>query len=145
MASETNTADTARRHELAAFLRSRRGADHAGGRRAASRVPAADAGVAARGVAQAGRGGRDLYTWLEQGASDPGHASVLEAVARTLRLEPVERQHLSRLAECRVRRQPEGGGQLLRPEIQAILDGLSPMPASVVTERYDILAWNAAQ
>src|ERR1019366_2164371 len=29
---------------------------------------------------------------------------------------------------------PDHGGQLLRPEIQAILDGLSPMPAAVVRQ-----------
>jgi hypothetical protein len=33
---------------------------------------------------------------------------------------------------------------VLRPQIQVVLDGLSPLPASVVTERFDVLAWNAA-
>jgi hypothetical protein len=33
---------------------------------------------------------------------------------------------------------------VLRPQIQVVLDGLNPMPASVVTERFDILAWNSA-
>jgi transcriptional regulator with XRE-family HTH domain len=144
MASETNTADTARRHELAAFLRSRR-----------ERITPEDVGLPAgfrrrtaglrrEEVAQLAGVGVTWYTWLEQGRPIRASASVLEAVARTLRLDTVERQHLFRLAEVPGTAAAEGGGQLLRPEIQAILDGLSPMPASVVTERYDILAWNAA-
>ena len=32
----------------------------------------------------------------------------------------------------------------MRPQIQVVLDGLSPLPVSVVTERFDVLAWNAA-
>ncbi len=84
------------------------------------------------------------YTWLEQGRPIRASVQVLEAVARTLRLDTVERQHLFRLAEAPDTVVPHGEGQLLRPEIQVILDGLTPMPASVVTERFDILAWNAA-
>ncbi|HEX5295603.1 MAG TPA: helix-turn-helix transcriptional regulator, partial [Streptosporangiaceae bacterium] len=37
------------------------------------------------------------YTWLEQGRPIRASAQVLEAVARTLRLDPTERQHLFRL------------------------------------------------
>ena len=69
---------------------------------------------------------------------------MLDAVARTLRLDTVERQHLFRLAQLPETAAPDHGAQLLRPEVQVILDGLNPMPASVVTERFDILAWNAA-
>jgi len=39
---------------------------------------------------------------------------------------------------------PDESGPVLRPQIQVVLDGLNPMPASVVTERFDILAWNTA-
>ena len=140
----SSTTDTTRRHELAAFLRSRR-----------ERITPEDvglpggfrrrtAGLRREEVAQLAGVGVTWYTWLEQGRPIRASASVLEAVARTLRLDTVERQHLFRLAEMPDTTVPDHGGQLLRPEIQAILDGLSPMPASVVTERYDILAWNAA-
>jgi transcriptional regulator with XRE-family HTH domain len=133
-----------RRAELAAFLRSRReritpeDVGLPGGRRRRT------AGLRREEVAQLAGVGVTWYTWLEQGRPIRASVQVIEAVARTLRLDAVERQHLFRLAELPDAVAPADGGQLLRPEIQAILDGLSPMPASVVTERFDILAWNAA-
>jgi len=65
-------------------------------------------------------------------------------VARTLRLDTVERQHLFRLAEVPDAAADGAASQLLPAEIRAVLDQLVPMPANVVTERFDILAWNAA-
>jgi transcriptional regulator with XRE-family HTH domain len=132
-----------RREELAAFLRSRR-----------ERITPEDAGIPAgqrrrtsglrrEEVAQLAGVGVTWYTWLEQGR--PIHASVqvLEAVARTLQLDTIERQHLFRLADV-----PDTTAAddclRLRPEIQPILEQLSPMPANVITERFDIVAWNTA-
>jgi transcriptional regulator with XRE-family HTH domain len=140
----SRASETIRRNELAAFLRSRReritpeDVGLPGGYRRRT------AGLRREEVAQLAGVGVTWYTWLEQGRPIRASVGVLEAVARTLRLDTVERQHLFRLAEVPDTAAPDHGGQLLRPEIQAILDGLSPMPASVVTERYDILAWNAA-
>jgi transcriptional regulator with XRE-family HTH domain len=144
--SEPNghTAVALRRSELAAFLRSRReritpeDVGLPGGLRRRT------AGLRREEVAQLAGVGVTWYTWLEQGRPIRASASVLEAVARTLRLDTVERQHLFRLAQLPEEAAPDHGVQLLRPEVQVILDGLSPMPASVVTERFDILAWNAA-
>src|SRR5712691_11882197 len=135
---------TERRDELAAFLRSRReritpeDVGLPGGHRRRT------AGLRREEVAQLAGVGVTWYTWLEQGRPIRASVQVLEAVARTLRLDAVERQHLFRLAEVPDTAAAEDSCQLLRPEIQAILDGLSPMPASVLTERFDILAWNAA-
>jgi hypothetical protein len=84
------------------------------------------------------------YTWLEQGRPIRASVQVLEAVARTLQLDATERQHLFRLAEMPDTAHPDESGPVLRPQIQVVLDGLSPMPASVLTERFDILAWNLA-
>jgi MmyB-like transcription regulator ligand binding domain/Helix-turn-helix domain len=84
------------------------------------------------------------YTWLEQGRPIRASVQVLEAVARTLRLDAIERQHLFRLAEMPDAAHPDGSGPVPGPQIQVVLDGLNPMPASVVTERFDILAWNTA-
>ena len=139
-----NNAIVLRRGELAAFLRSRReritpeDVGLPGGHRRRT------AGLRREEVAQLAGVGVTWYTWLEQGRPIRASVQVLEAVARTLRLDTVERQHLFRLAEVPDAATPDHDGQLLRPQIQAILDGLSPMPASVVTERFDILAWNAA-
>ena len=130
--------------ELAAFLRSRReritpeDVGLPGGQRRRT------AGLRREEVAQLAGVGVTWYTWLEQGRPIRASAGVLEAVARTLRLDAVERQHLFRLAEVADPAAPDHGGRQLRPQIQAILDGLNPMPASVVTERFDILAWNGA-
>ncbi len=102
------------------------------------------AGLRREEVAQLAGVGVTWYTWLEQGRPIRASVQVLDAVARTLRLDPVERQHLFRLAEIPDPAPAGAASQLLSPEIQAILDQLVPMPANVVTERFDILAWNAA-
>jgi transcriptional regulator with XRE-family HTH domain len=133
-----------RRGELAAFLRSRReritpeDVGLPGGHRRRT------AGLRREEVAQLAGVGVTWYTWLEQGRPIRASVQVLDAVARTLRLDPVERQHLFRLAEIPDPAPAGTAGQLLSPEIRAILDQLVPMPANVVTERFDILAWNAA-
>jgi transcriptional regulator with XRE-family HTH domain len=137
--------DTAlRRHELAAFLRSRReritpeDAGLPGGYRRRT------AGLRREEVAQLSGVGVTWYTWLEQGRPIRASVQVLEAVARTLRLDAIERQHLFRLAELPDTAHPDESGPVLGPQIQVVLDGLNPMPTSVVTERFDILAWNTA-
>jgi transcriptional regulator with XRE-family HTH domain len=135
---------TLRRNELAAFLRSRRermtpeDVGLLGGHRRRT------AGLRREEVAQLAGVGVTWYTWLEQGRPIRASVQVLDAVAKTLRLDPVERQHLFRLAEAPDAAAADAECQLPRPEIRDILDQLSPMPASVVTERFDILAWNAA-
>ena len=133
-----------RRSELAAFLRSRReritpeDVGLPGGHRRRT------AGLRREEVAQLAGVGVTWYTWLEQKRPIRASLQVLEAVARTLRLDAVKRQHLFRLAEVPDTAHPDDGGPQLRPQVRLVLDGLNPMPASVVTERFDILAWNAA-
>ena len=137
------TMNDLKRTELAAFLRSRR-----------ERIAPEDLGLPAgqrrrtsglrrEEVAQLAGVGVTWYTWLEQGR--PIHASpqVLEAVARTLQLDSVERQHLFRLADVPDSTTTEALSPPLPPDTQAILEQLSPLPADVVTERFDIVAWNA--
>ncbi|MCO6004619.1 helix-turn-helix transcriptional regulator [Actinoallomurus purpureus] len=132
-----------RRTELAAFLRSRR-----------ERITPADVGVPAglrrrtpglrrEEVAQLAGVGVTWYTWLEQGRPINVSVQVLDAIARTLRLDQTEREHLYRLAAV-----PSVPGpavhERLEPQVQTVLDGLVPLPAAVLTSRYDVLAWNAA-
>ncbi|WP_225837024.1 helix-turn-helix transcriptional regulator [Streptomyces sp. NK08204] len=133
-----------RRPELAAFLRSRR-----------ARVKPADVGMPPglrrrtpglrrEEVAQLSGVGVTWYTWLEQGRPINASAQVLDAVARTLRLDPPEREHLYRLAEVPFDPDPQCVTRRIGPEVQGIIDALDPQPAVVYNARYDILATNAA-
>ena len=92
------TAADVRRHELAAFLRSRReritpeqvGLPLSGRRR----TP----GLRREEVAQLAGVGVTWYTWLEQGRDINASEQVLAAIAATLLLDPYERAHLYTLA-----------------------------------------------
>jgi transcriptional regulator with XRE-family HTH domain len=130
-----------RRSELAAFLRSRR-----------ERISPSDVGLPPgfrrrtpglrrEEVAQLAGVGVTWYTWLEQGRKINASVQVLDAIARTLKLDAAEREHLYRLAD--VPEVPQGGGcGHLEPEVYAILEHLDPLPACVYNSRYDLLAWN---
>ncbi|MEU6380227.1 helix-turn-helix transcriptional regulator [Streptomyces sp. NPDC046909] len=131
-----------RRPELAAFLRSRR-----------ARVTPADVGMPPglrrrtpglrrEEVAQLSGVGVTWYTWLEQGRPINASAQVLDAVARTLRLDPPEREHLYHLADVPYSAVPEDAAQTVGPEVQGIIDALEPRPAVVYNARFDILAAN---
>jgi transcriptional regulator with XRE-family HTH domain len=134
---------SARRTELAAFLRTRRERISPeavglppGHRRRTS-------GLRREEVAQLAGVGVTWYTWLEQGRPINASPQVLDAIARTLKLDPVERTHLFRLADV------PGSDPLatcaecpLPGEVQHVLDAMTAMPASVVNERFDLLAWN---
>ncbi|WP_406860869.1 helix-turn-helix transcriptional regulator [Streptomyces sp. HUAS MG47] len=133
-----------RRPELASFLRSRR-----------ARVTPQDAGIPPglrrrtpglrrEEVAQLSGVGVTWYTWLEQGRPINASPQVLDAVARTLRLDPPEREHLYHLAEVAYAPAAEDGTQAVSPEIQGVLDALHPHPAVVYNGRYDVLATNEA-
>ncbi|MDF8264617.1 helix-turn-helix transcriptional regulator [Luteipulveratus flavus] len=132
-----------RRAELAAFLKSRRARISpesmglpAGTRR---RTP----GLRREEVAQLSGIGITWYTWLEQGRAINVSVQVLDAVARTLALDVAERAHLYRLAGVPTVPSPEVDGTL-PAALQTILDQLDPLPAAVLSGKYDLLARNAA-
>ncbi|WP_431678507.1 helix-turn-helix transcriptional regulator [Kitasatospora sp. KL5] len=95
-------------------------------------------------VAQLAGLGVTWYTWLEQGRPINASEQVLEAVARTLRLDGAEREHLFRLAGVR----PPAAADTECPELdgalRTILDQLCPLPAAICNSRYDLLRYNAA-
>ncbi|HEY9374664.1 helix-turn-helix transcriptional regulator [Streptomyces sp.] len=133
-----------RRPELASFLRSRR-----------ARVTPQDVGMPPglrrrtpglrrEEVAQLSGVGVTWYTWLEQGRPINASPQVLDAVARTLRLDPPEREHLYHLAEVAYAPDAEDDAQSISPELQGILDALHPHPAVIYNGRYDVLATNVA-
>jgi transcriptional regulator with XRE-family HTH domain len=132
-----------RRRELAGFLRSRReriAPEQVGLPPAARRRTP---GLRREEVATLAGVGVTWYTWLEQGRDINASPQVLDSVARTLLLDPHEREHLFRLAEV-----PDGTVPrdcLSVPgDIQVLLDQLVPYPACVRNARYDILAFNSA-
>ena len=141
--SDGRTATAARRTELAAFLRSRR-----------ERISPEDvglpvgtrrrtAGLRREELAQLAGVGVTWYTWLEQGRPINASVQVLDAIARTLMLDATERGHLFRLADVPGSAGPADCVECPLPaEVQRILDAV-PYPASVVTERFDLVAWNA--
>ena len=134
-------ASTVRRHELAAFLRHRR--EHItpeqvglprGTRR---RTP----GLRREEVAQLAAVGVTWYTWLEQARDIQVSVQVLDALARTLLLDPSERAHLFQLADATDPR-PTTVCPVVTPALREMLDQLDPIPACLQNARYDILAYN---
>jgi len=132
-----------RRAELASFLRTRR-------ERIEPEVVGLPPGLRRRTpglrreeVAQLAGVGVTWYTWLEQGRPINASVQVLDAVARTLKLDQAETEHLYRLAD--VPAVPAlNACKGLEPEVQYILDSMTPLPASVTNGRTDVLAWNKA-
>jgi transcriptional regulator with XRE-family HTH domain len=133
----------ARRRELGAFLRSRReriGPEQVGlpeaGRR---RTP----GLRREEIAQVAGVGVTWYTWLEQGRDINVSLQVLEALARGLLLDPVERGHLLRLAGHPIDTIAEPCDVVPEP-VHRMLAHLDPAPACLVNRRFDVLAYNAS-
>jgi transcriptional regulator with XRE-family HTH domain len=141
----TVTTTGARRVELAQFLRSRR-----------ARLTPADVGMPPglrrrtpglrrEEVAQLAGVGVTWYTWLEQGRPINASVQVLDAIARTLRLDRAEREHLYRLADVpSIPDRDSYEGADTPPELQTIIDSMFPLPAAIYNGRYDLLAWNGA-
>ncbi|WP_067712351.1 helix-turn-helix transcriptional regulator [Nocardia yamanashiensis] len=130
--------------DLGDFLRSRRALIQPGeaglreyGRR---RVP----GLRREEVAQLAGVSVDYYIRLEQGRGPHVSDSVLDAVARALRLTDPERAHLYALARPGAVAPARTAGvyaDALRPGARLVLDALSA-PAFVLGRRMDVLAWN---
>ncbi|WP_318211222.1 helix-turn-helix domain-containing protein [Streptomyces sp. SJL17-1] len=130
-----------RRHELAAFLRSRRERitpEQVGlprGRR--RRTP----GLRREEVAHLSAVGVTWYTWLEQARDIQVSPQVLDALAGALLLDPTERSHLFALA-AQSDPHPETACPAVTPALRALLHQLEPVPACVQNSRYDFLAYN---
>ena len=133
--------DAVRRHELAAFLRSRRERitpEQVGLRYSRRRRTP---GLRREEVAQLAGVGVTWYTWIEQGRDVNASAQVLDAISRTLLFDPQERSHLFTLAGA-TDTTIEADTTSLPPATRLLLDRLEPFPGVVVNGRYDILAWN---
>src|SRR5919199_2916081 len=87
----------------------------------------------------------EYYTQLERGSVSGVSEDVLDAVARALQLDEVERSHLLDLVRAAKqrpmnrRRTPER----VRPGVQQLLDSMTQAAAFVRNSRLDILSANA--
>ncbi|MFD0201309.1 MmyB family transcriptional regulator [Saccharothrix carnea] len=127
-------------HDLGEFLRSRRARVRpddvglpGGGRR---RVP----GLRREELALLAGVSVDYYMRLEQGRTPAVSDSVLDAVARVLRLDETERAHLRNLVRPAPAKRP--APQRVRPGLRRLVDMMDDVPAFVMGRRTDILAWN---
>jgi transcriptional regulator with XRE-family HTH domain len=84
------------------------------------------------------------YTWLEQGREANPSVPVLNALAEVLKLLPVEREHLFKLAkpEWLAEAAPAGDTSASHPRIAGLLAVLSPNPAYALNRAWDFIAWN---
>ncbi|WP_410619534.1 helix-turn-helix transcriptional regulator [Amycolatopsis sp. cmx-8-4] len=132
-----------RREELGRFLkacRARIGPEEVG---LAPGLRRRTSGLRREEVALLAGVGVTWYTWLEQGRPINASAQVFDAVARTLRLDHTEREHLYRLAELTPSRLPSAV-EVVPDAVCEVLRALEPLPATVVNGRFDILESNAA-
>ncbi|MFD4554208.1 helix-turn-helix domain-containing protein [Streptomyces sp. NPDC058469] len=131
--------------ELGAFLRTRRDRIRPaevglpqGPRR---RVP----GLRREEVAQLAGLSADYYTELERGSAKNGvqpSAQTLAALARALRLNGDERDHLFHLAERPIPPSAHGPSAHVQPALLGLLDRLSNTPARVITDLHETLVEN---
>lgn len=131
--------------ELGAFLRTRRDRIRPaeiglpqGPRR---RVP----GLRREEVAQLAGLSADYYTELERGSAKNGvqpSTQTLAALARALRLNGDERDHLFHLAERPVPPSAHGPSAHVQPALLGLLDRLSNTPARVITDLHETLVEN---
>ena len=136
-------ADRSRRAELGEFLKARRAALRPedvglppGPRR---RTP----GLRREEVALLAGVGVSWYTWLEQGRPINASWQVLDAVARTLRLDGAGRWHLYRLAEAMPVRS-WATTTVVPDAVSDVLRSLDPLPAVLINSRFDIIQANDA-
>jgi transcriptional regulator with XRE-family HTH domain len=85
----------------------------------------------------------DYYTQLERGDVAGASDSVLNAVARALRLDDAERLHLFDLARAGVATRLAPSRGVIRPTLQQTLDAFTGGVALVRNRQWDYLASNA--
>jgi len=83
----------------------------------------------------------EWYVKLEQGRSVAPSTATIAALSRALRLNEVERAHLSMLAHGK--RRPAYIREVVPDSLRRLVQNL-PYPAYVTGLRWDVLAWNEA-
>lgn len=137
--------DTARRQELAAFLRARRDGITPGEVGLVAGARRRTRGLRREEVAQLSGVSVTWYTWLEQARNITVSRQVLDSLANALRLTGAERQHLYTLAGEQVPATPAAEAEPPTSALQRLVDVLSPNPAYLIGPTWDLLAWNDAE
>ncbi|MEV0333483.1 helix-turn-helix transcriptional regulator [Nocardia sp. NPDC050717] len=83
------------------------------------------------------------YTWLEQGRKITASTQVIDALARALRLDPVQHRQLRRLAGLADPVVPARLDEELS-RLRRLVDAMSPAPAAVHDGCFDFVVWNDA-
>jgi len=143
-ASETPAAVAGhRRRELAEFLRTRRARLTPEDIGLAPGVRRRTPGLRREEVAQEAGVGITWYTWLEQGRPIKASSQVLDSVARALRLDEAEREHMYQLADLPLRL-TRTDAPVVSEALREVVDSLDPLPAALLNSRWDLLATNEA-
>lgn len=135
-----------RRQELAQFLRNRRARlqpEDVGvprGRR--RRTP----GLRREEVAGLANVSTEWYKWLEQARDVRASPDTLRQIARALRLQPSETQHLLRLSGYGLDDTDTAAAECacISDNLQLFIDQLEDCPTWIFGRRWDVLAWNRA-
>jgi transcriptional regulator with XRE-family HTH domain len=129
------------RSELGSFLRSRRERLNPRAVGIGSQRRRRTAGLRREEVAELAGIGVDWYIRLEQGRSVSPSMATIDALARALRLNKAEREHVRALAQNAGRR--AFSRERVPSTIVRLVESLN-QPAYVVGRRWDVLAWNRA-
>jgi transcriptional regulator with XRE-family HTH domain len=93
----------------------------------------------------------EYYIRLERGYATGASPGVIEAVAQALQLDVIEREHLLHLIDAvnatigsdkQTRSARSEPVDVVRPQVQVLVDGLTDLPAFVFNRRMDIVACN---
>jgi transcriptional regulator with XRE-family HTH domain len=85
----------------------------------------------------------DYLIRLEQGRIERPSHEVVEALARSLLLDPSESRHLFRLAAASEPTAELGDGTSIRAGVRLLIDTIDRIPAVLLSRRLDLLHWNA--
>ncbi|MDT7727933.1 MAG: hypothetical protein QOI21_4509 [Actinomycetota bacterium] len=99
------------------------------------------AGLRREEIAQLAGISVDYYTRLEQGRAHNVSDTILDALARALRLQTDEETYLRNLAAPKRKRATKPKPLRVRPELQLLLNSIQA-PAFIYGRYLDVLAWN---
>lgn len=92
-------------------------------------------------VAQLAGVSPSYYTRIEQGQAQAVSPEVLHAVARALRLDTADREHLLRLSSPLTAVPGDPGDEVVGHPLRVLLGQLGHLPAALLGRRLDVLAW----